>query len=192
MLTMRLKPSTSSSWNSCWFQFLILFSSGFLKLPSVSNSIEPISCPSLLETKSRPDPFADLISTFIKCDRQVGCKFNERHKGLVPVQSNGSYFLQNFGGESDLECCELKMKHFSVLVEGWAWIPSNLDNLWLLHCGLSCLWTKSSIFSKSPMPCHLSLLLICFKYSFIHLFSSNLLDLETSTQFFFFLKIFMK
>jgi hypothetical protein len=67
----------------------------------------------------------------------VGCKFKESHKGLVPVQSNGSYFLQKFSGESELECCELKMKHFSVLVEGLAWIPNYLDNLCLLRCGLS-------------------------------------------------------
>ncbi|XP_062165254.1 alpha-(1,4)-fucosyltransferase [Alnus glutinosa] len=129
------------------FTLLLLFFSGFLEFPSVSSSIQPINRPGSSETKSGPDPFTNLIGAFRKWDSQVGCaRFKEKHKALVPVQSNGSSSLQDFG----LECPELKMEHVSVLVKGWTWIPDNLDNLYSCRCGLSCLWTKSSVLADRP------------------------------------------
>lgn len=81
----------------------------------------------------------------------MGCaRFKEKQIGFVSVQSNGSSSLQKVGGESELECRELKMKHVSVLVKGWTWIPDNLDNLYSCRCGLSCLWTKSSVLADKP------------------------------------------
>lgn len=52
--------------------------------------------------------------------------------------------------ESDSECKGLKLNHVSVLVKGWTWIPDNLDNLYSCRCGLSCLWTKSSVLADKP------------------------------------------
>ncbi|KAB1203814.1 Alpha-(1,4)-fucosyltransferase [Morella rubra] len=129
------------------FAFLVIFFSGILEFPSVSSSFQPISDAGSLDTKSGPDPFTDLISAFRKWDSQVGCpRFKEKHKGLLPIQSNGSSSFQDF----ELECRELKMDHVSVLVKGWTWIPDNLDNLYSCRCGLSCLWTKSSVLADRP------------------------------------------
>ncbi|KAG2692602.1 hypothetical protein I3843_08G059000 [Carya illinoinensis] len=129
------------------FTFLILFFSGFLEFPSVANSIQPISQTGSSEVKSEPDPFTDLISSFRKWDSQVGCPlFKEKHKALLPIQSNGSSSLQ----DHVLECRELKMEHVSVLVKGWTWIPDNLDDLYSCPCGLSCLWTKSPVLADRP------------------------------------------
>ena len=135
------------------FTFLILFISGFLDFPAVSNSIiQPINQQTTSSgPESGPDPFTNLISAFRKWDSQVGCaRFKEKQIGFVSVQSNGSSSLQKVGGESELECRELKMKHVSVLVKGWTWIPDNLDNLYSCRCGLSCLWTKSSVLADKP------------------------------------------
>nr|POF11943.1 alpha-(1,4)-fucosyltransferase [Quercus suber] len=135
------------------FTFLVLFISGFLDFPAVSNSIiQPINQqPTSSGPESGPDPFTNLISAFRKWDSQVGCaRFKENQIGFVSVQSNGSSSLQKVGGESELECRELKMKHVSVLVKGWTWIPDNLDNLYSCRCGLSCLWTKSSVLADKP------------------------------------------
>lgn len=79
----------------------------------------------------------------------MGCaRFKEKHKGFVSNGSSSS--LQQLGGESEAECRELKMEHVSVLVKGWTWIPDNLDNLYSCRCGLSCLWTKSSVLADKP------------------------------------------
>ena len=132
------------------FTLLLLFFSGFLEFPSVSSSIQSINRPGASETKSGPDPFTNLIGAFRKWDSQVGCaRFKEKHKSWVPSRSNdsnGSSSLQELG----LECPELKLEHVSVLVKGWTWIPDNLDNLYSCRCGLSCLWTKSSVLADRP------------------------------------------
>lgn len=140
-----------------FFTFLILFFSGFFQLPSFSTSITPpIKDSGLRMTSSTPDPFTDLLSAFKKWDSQVGCaQFIEKHKGLIHVGSssssgwsNGSASLQVVDGDSG--CSELKMGHVSVLVKGWTWIPDNLDNMYSCRCGLSCLWTKSSVLADKP------------------------------------------
>lgn len=79
----------------------------------------------------------------------MGCaQFREKHKGLLGNgSSSGS--LQNVD-DGELKCNELKMDHVSVLVKGWTWIPDNLDNLYSCRCGLSCLWTKSSVVADKP------------------------------------------
>lgn len=79
----------------------------------------------------------------------MGCaQFREKHRVLISKGSNGSSSLQESDGES--ECGDLKMDHVSVLVKGWTWIPDNLDNLYSCSCGLSCLWTKSSVLADKP------------------------------------------
>ena len=76
----------------------------------------------------------------------MGCsRFRETHKGLI---RNGSSSLQNVDG--DLDCGVLQMHHVEILVKGWTWIPDNLDNLYSCRCGLSCLWTKSSVLADKP------------------------------------------
>ncbi|KAG5531033.1 hypothetical protein RHGRI_025850 [Rhododendron griersonianum] len=127
------------------FALLILLSSGILEFPSVSSLI-PSAKGYRLQAKSTPDPFSDLFDAFRKWDAQVGCsQFREKHKGLV---KNGSLAFQEVDGE--LGCGEVEMGHVSVLVKGWTWVPDNLDNLYSCRCGLSCLWTKSSVLADKP------------------------------------------
>lgn len=100
-----------------------------------------------MHAQSTVDPFSDLFGAFRKWDVQMGCsQFREKHKGSVKNGSSSSF--QEVDGE--LGCSELKMSHVSVLVKGWTWIPDNLDNLYSCRCGLSCLWTKSSVLVDKP------------------------------------------
>lgn len=104
-------------------------------------------------SKSQPDPFGDLFSSYRQWDSKVGCaQFREKHKGLLKngsfTSSSSSSSLQDVDGE--LQCSGLKMDHVSVLVKKWTWIPDNLDNLYACRCGLSCLWTKSSVLADKP------------------------------------------
>lgn len=135
------------------FTILLLFFSGFLEFPSASSSI-PSPKDSLLlysNSKSTPDPFRDLLGAFKKWDSQVGCyQFREKNKGFL---RNGSVPFSSSSiqdSEGKLDCSELKMNHVGVLVKGWTWIPDNLDNLYSCRCGLSCLWTKSSVLADKP------------------------------------------
>ncbi|KAE8677359.1 Alpha-(1,4)-fucosyltransferase [Hibiscus syriacus] len=147
---MQLKPlNTFTVTLMLFFTFLILFFSGFLEFPSVSSSIQqPFSTPSLTLSSS-PHPFTDLLSAFRTWDSQMGCaRFKLKHHDLIRLISNSSGSLQEAGAESS--CNQLKMEHVSVLVKGWTWIPDNLDNFYSCRCGMSCLWTKSSVLSDKP------------------------------------------
>ncbi|WCJ44280.1 Alpha-(1 4)-fucosyltransferase [Euphorbia peplus] len=139
-----------------FFTFLILFFIGSLEFPSVTTSIPlPLTKLPSHTSSSTPQPFIDLFTAFQKWDSQVGClQFREKHKGFVDFgvsrSRNGSGSVQEIRGDSDSECNGLKMGHVSVLVKGWTWIPDNLDNLYSCRCGLSCLWTKSSVLADKP------------------------------------------
>ncbi|GLT52197.1 hypothetical protein SLA2020_255500 [Shorea laevis] len=132
-----------------FFIFLVLSLSGILQFPSLSTSIQQFNNPGPSKIESTPHPFTDLLGAFRKWDSQVGCApFREKYRNLIQAGSNGSASLQEIGGDS--ECGGLKMNHVSVLVKGWTWIPDNLDNLYSCRCGLSCLWTKSSVLADKP------------------------------------------
>lgn len=78
----------------------------------------------------------------------MGCaRFREKGNGVFFNHSKVAS-LQEFGGDSS--CGGLTLNHVSVLVKGWTWIPDNLDNLYSCRCGLSCLWTKSSVLADKP------------------------------------------
>ncbi|XP_059631939.1 alpha-(1,4)-fucosyltransferase [Cornus florida] len=127
---------------------VLIFFSGFLQFPSASTSI-PSANDLILYSNSTPDPFRVLLGAFKRWDSQVGCsQFREKHKEFLRSGSSSSSSLQEVDGEVD--CKELKMSHVSVLVKGWTWIPDNLDNLYSCRCGLSCLWTKSSVLADKP------------------------------------------
>ncbi|CAN1235431.1 FUT13, partial [Linum perenne] len=129
--------------------FLILFFAGFLQFPPATTSNSSFS--RFRVEQAKPDPFVDLFTAFRKWDAQVGCnRFRALQKDSISGFSNGSGSgsLQRVGGDS--ECGELKMRHVSVLVKGWTWIPDNLDNLYSCRCGLSCLWTKSAVLADKP------------------------------------------
>ncbi|KAF9661619.1 hypothetical protein SADUNF_Sadunf19G0087700 [Salix dunnii] len=147
---MQLKPlNTYTITLMLFFTVIILFFSGFLEFPSIATSITSPVKDSNFPVKTTPDPFTDLFVAFRKWDSQVGCmQFREKHKNLRSKGSNGSASLQVVDG--DAGCNELKMEHVSVLVKGWTWIPGNLDNLYSCRCGLSCLWTKSSVLADKP------------------------------------------
>ncbi|XP_043707481.1 alpha-(1,4)-fucosyltransferase-like [Telopea speciosissima] len=126
------------------FGFLILFVSGFFQYPFVS-SVQSIHN-SKVAVKRNPDPFRDLLGAFRKWDSEVGCaQYREMHRQL---DQNTSSSLQDV--DAFVDCGAMKMKHVSVLVKGWTWIPDNLDNLYSCRCGLSCLWTKSTVLADKP------------------------------------------
>ncbi|KAJ6762096.1 ALPHA-(14)-FUCOSYLTRANSFERASE [Salix koriyanagi] len=147
---MQLKPlNTYTITLMLLLTVIILFFSGFLEFPSITASITSPIKDSNFPVKTTPDPFTNLFVAFRKWDSQVGCmQFREKHKNLWSQGSNGSASLQVVDG--DAGCNELKMEHVSVLVKGWTWIPGNLDNLYSCRCGLSCLWTKSTVLADKP------------------------------------------
>lgn len=82
----------------------------------------------------------------------MGCpRFREKF-GFLAGNVSGSGSLQSNGVDGGSIGCgeELKLKHVSVLVKGWTWIPDNMENLYYCRCGLSCLWTKSSVLADHP------------------------------------------
>ncbi|KAH9623995.1 hypothetical protein KSS87_007012 [Heliosperma pusillum] len=122
--------------------FSLLLLIAFSTLLHFSSSLPSASDPII---KSGPDPFTDLLVAFSKWDAQMGCpSFREKTRNWA---GNGSGSLQ-VGGECG--GVELRQKHVSVLVKGWTWIPDNLENLYTCNCGLSCLWTKSSVLVDHP------------------------------------------
>ncbi|KNA18889.1 hypothetical protein SOVF_066920 [Spinacia oleracea] len=126
----------------------LLFFSGFFPFSSFASP--PFSDPSI--KSSELDPFTDLLGAFRKWDSAVGCpRFREKFQNWG--FSNGSASLQfsDVEGGGGIGCGkELKLKHVNVLVKGWTWIPDNLENLYECKCGLSCLWTKSSVLADPP------------------------------------------
>lgn len=141
------------------FTLLLLFSfTTLLQFPPASPSSMPFppKDPAFLtrSTKSTPsgsDPFQDLLKAFDQWDDQVGCaQFRDTHKGVLKNATFSSSSLQDADFGSGLKCDELTMKHVSVLVKGWTWIPDNLDNLYYCKCGMSCLWTKSPVLADKP------------------------------------------
>ena len=130
------------------FSFLVLFFSGFIEFPSATSSFQPIKDSINSNSRASQEAFSDLVGAFRKWDSQVGCaRFREKHSGFNQSKSKPSS-LQEIGNES--QCGDLKLNHVSVLVKGWTWIPDNLDNLYSCRCGMSCLWTKSSVLADKP------------------------------------------
>ncbi|PWA83205.1 fucosyltransferase 13 [Artemisia annua] len=128
---------------------LILFFYIFIEFPSASPSSQ-IPLPksqSQSQLHTQFDPFESLLGAYKKWDSQVGCaSFKERNVGLV--QNGLNLTSLQVGGEN--ECGGLKMGHVGVLIKGWTWIPDNLDNLYSCRCGMSCLWSKSSVLVDRP------------------------------------------
>ncbi|KAG7032901.1 Alpha-(1,4)-fucosyltransferase, partial [Cucurbita argyrosperma subsp. argyrosperma] len=131
--------------------FFILLLTGFLEFPSAFTSIVPPTDDlNLSAVEFVSEPFTDLITSFNKWDSQVGCdRFREKIGGGLGNRSS-SCSLQLVGADCSGDCHALKLVHVAVLVKGWTWIPDNLDNLYSCSCGLSCLWTKSSVLADKP------------------------------------------
>ncbi|XP_057819778.2 alpha-(1,4)-fucosyltransferase [Cryptomeria japonica] len=129
-----------------FLMLLILF--GFVELPISSYALEPTKTHGDYDESASflEEPFTELSSAFRKWDGQVGCK-NYREKVMRFLPTNNNTSLQDPDG---IPCNALKMKHVSILVEGWTWIPDGLDNLYPCRCGLSCLWTKSKVLADQP------------------------------------------
>ncbi|KAL6527577.1 GDP-fucose protein O-fucosyltransferase 2 [Orobanche gracilis] len=148
---MQLKPINTFAITLMFgFALIILFLTGFLEFPSAKFSIpsakESISL--TLSKSSTPEPFKDLFRAFKNWDSQVGCaQIREKHTDLL---RNRSKFPSLQNAEVEIKCGELQMNHVNVLVKGWTWIPDNMDNLYSCRCGLSCLWTKSSVLADNP------------------------------------------
>ncbi|KAK7277289.1 hypothetical protein RIF29_18440 [Crotalaria pallida] len=137
------------------FILLMLFISGIIEFPSFSSFLLPSSYQTIndVPTNSSKVVFTDVVGAFKKWDSEVGCvQFKTNY---VNTQSNSSMnsssnvpSLQEDGGGS--KCGGMKMKHVSILVKGWNWIPDNLNNLYSCSCELSCLWTKSPVLADNP------------------------------------------
>lgn len=131
------------------FAIIILFwTTSFLEFPSADPSISSVK-DALFVTLSEPsesESFEDLLGAFKKWDAKVGCAhFREKHQAPLPVTGSRISSLQD-----EIPCGELQQNHVSVLVKGWTWIPDNMDNLYSCGCGMSCLWTKSSVLADKP------------------------------------------
>lgn len=87
---------------------------------------------------SRPkETFSDLITTFDRWDKEVGCdRFQAKFKGWK-VNASAVQEIDRH------DCSELKMSHTSVYVKLASWVPDILDGLYQCRCGLSCLWTRN-------------------------------------------------
>ncbi|KAK9713729.1 hypothetical protein RND81_06G047500 [Saponaria officinalis] len=122
------------------FLLLILFST-----IQFSSSLPSANDPMI---KSGPDPFTNLLVAFRKWDAQVDCpRFKEKYHNWAG-NGSGSFQMGGYSGGCGGE--ESRPKHVSVLVKGWTWVPDNMDSLYSCGCGLSCLWTKSSVLADSP------------------------------------------
>ncbi|XP_042516252.1 alpha-(1,4)-fucosyltransferase-like [Macadamia integrifolia] len=129
---------------SC-FAFLILLVSGFLEFPPISSSV-PFIRDSKSAVERNPYPFGDLLGAYRKWDSSVGCaQFREKHTQSASNSSSSPFTSALQDVDGFIDCGAMKMKHVSILVKGWTWIPDNLDNLYSCRCGLSCLWTKSPV-----------------------------------------------
>lgn len=131
--------------NTLGFILLILFISGIIEFPSFSLfsqfSTKPIF-------KDQSKAFTDVVGAFKRWDSEVGCV---RFKNEINQQrNNGSNYSFSTSLQDQLECGVLKMKHVSILVKGWTWIPDNLNSMYICPCGLSCLWTKSLVLADNP------------------------------------------
>ncbi|KAI3758579.1 hypothetical protein L6452_06146 [Arctium lappa] len=154
-MLLNLKPFNSFAITTMiGLSLLILFCYILFDFPSATTSTIPIprsqSLSQLqLHPRSDPDPFQHLLDAFRRWDSQVGCfNFREKHVGLVKKGSNSSSL--QVGNGREYQCSELKMNHVGILIKGWTWIPDNLDNLYTCGCGLTCLWTKSSVLLDKP------------------------------------------
>lgn len=93
---------------------------GSLLLPRVPNSLLSSSDP------SNPNPnfvFTNLIAAFKSWDNEIRCR---RFKEIL---RQGRWIHQRCRVLME-ESNEIGMRHVSVLVKGWTWIPDNLDNLY--------------------------------------------------------------
>lgn len=130
------------------FSLGVLFLTGFLEVPFANSSL-PVAKDSIFLTLSNStvaEPFEDLFRAFKKWDSKVGCaRFKEKYRDSFRNRSK----ISSLQGEIH-QCGDLQMNHVSVLVKGWTWIPDNMDNLYSCRCGLSCLWTKSSVLADKP------------------------------------------
>ncbi|KAG6470568.1 alpha-(1,4)-fucosyltransferase-like [Zingiber officinale] len=126
--------------------FLLLLFSGYIELPSLSSSAPlPVSSSSATVADRPKFAFTDLTSAFDLWDSHVGCgRFRAAHTGW----SANASALQ--AGRAAGDCRADGASHISVLVKGWTWIPDNMDNLYSCRCGLTCLWSKSSILADNP------------------------------------------
>ncbi|XP_071710759.1 alpha-(1,4)-fucosyltransferase [Rutidosis leptorrhynchoides] len=153
MMLLNLKPLNSIAIAiMLGFSLIIFFCYILIDFPSATTSSIPVSTSQIKSQpqsvpQSDPDPFQYLLGTFKKWDSQVGCSnFKQKHMGLM--RKGGNFSSLQVGDEH--ECSELKMNHVGLLIKGWTWIPDNLDNLYSCRCGLSCLWTKSSVLVDKP------------------------------------------
>lgn len=163
------------------FAFLVLLLFSFFQYPFVSPSISPRKV-SNFSIPHASDPFRDLLGAFKQWDSHVGCSsFRETYRGLPQNRSSLSS-LQ--GADGDLDCGVLQMRQVQILVKRWTWIPDNLDNLYSCRCGLSCLWTKSSVLADRPDALlfetttpPLQVLLIIYFSLFLYFFSISFLEM---------------
>ncbi|KAI5070356.1 hypothetical protein GOP47_0014699 [Adiantum capillus-veneris] len=83
--------------------------------------------------------FTHLLVAYGEWDAHVGCTlFTQKHPWLLGPNPS----LQD---PHAVSCASMRLRHVSVLVKEWRWLPDNLDNLYICPCGLTCLWSKSKV-----------------------------------------------
>lgn len=88
--------------------------------------------------------FTQLSQAYTEWDSLVGCLLFRQNQTLVGFPNPS---LQD---PNAISCEAMRLKHVSVLVKEWRWLPDNLNNLYSCACGLTCLWTKSRVLAYYP------------------------------------------
>eukprot|EP00250_Pteridium_aquilinum_P033712 c6130_g1_i1 orf=416-1687(+) len=96
------------------------------------------------EALSLNGSFTELSLAYTQWDAHIGCsKFRQKETRV----SSPNPSLQD---PNAVSCGSMRLRHVSVLVKEWRWLPDNLNNLYSCACGLTCLWTKSEVLAYDP------------------------------------------
>eukprot|EP00249_Psilotum_nudum_P015089 c25160_g2_i1 orf=188-1360(+) len=88
--------------------------------------------------------FSQIREAYRQWDAEVGC---DEFRGAVSLNLSANPSLQD---PAAISCNDLELRHVSILVKKWTWIPDNMDNLYSCRCGMTCLWTKSEVLADKP------------------------------------------
>lgn len=131
-----------------WLRYAVLLVVIFVFLLSSSDvrSGVPVNDKVVIHTDGLQlnESFTDLFDAYKQWDAKVGCdQFRRKNGGISSVNPS----LQD---PNSISCKFLKLKHVTIHVKQWTWLPDNIDNLYSCGCGLTCMWTKSEVLADNP------------------------------------------
>eukprot|EP00249_Psilotum_nudum_P012084 c23573_g2_i1 orf=1-879(-) len=136
-------------WLRCTISVLLVFlvlvfstSGKYLAPPFLNTAVETTVTEN--DQVLMSNSFSSVLEAYRKWDAKVGC---DRYVPKEIVNDSRNPSLQD---PNAIPCNALKLRHVSILVKQWTWLPDNLDNLYSCGCAMSCLWTKSSVLADKP------------------------------------------